>query len=757
MTGDSGVYRFLSKLHRYVLSAPRTGTARSDRADNRNTTYGAGLPDAAVGADQAELQARLRKQHELTAAQDERLRVRNLQFDVTINNMSLGLCFFDGSQRLILCNDRYIEMYDLDPARVVPGTTLQEIVDLRFAAGSFPQMSKTEYLVWRASIAVSDKPTDSVVKLKNGRTIQIRHRPMPDLGWVATHEDITEREQAELTLAQQHQRFDAALNNMPHGLSMFDAERRLIVCNRRFAEMYRLPQDLTEQGTPFDQITAYRSSTGQAPADVEAYSHQMRKIGAAGKPHNYRVALVDGRTIQVDYEPMISGGWVVTHQDVTEAIRAEARISHLALHDALTDLPNRVLFQDKLAEALLRVSRGENVAVLCLDLDRFKAVNDTLGHAIGDELLKAAADRLRDCVRDSDTVARLGGDEFAIIQPFGEQPTGATSLASRIIDSLSAPYTIAGHEIVIGTSIGVSIAPNDGTTAGQLLKNADLALYRAKSDGRGVFRFFEPAMDAKMRARREMELELRAALVNDEFEVFYQPLVNVTIGQVAGFEALLRWRSPGRGLVSPNDFIPLAEEIGLIVPIGAWVLKQACREAAKWPNQIKIAVNLSPVQFKSDKLVFDVITALAASGLSPQRLELEITETVMLQETETTLEMLRQIKALGVAISMDDFGTGYSSLSYLRKFPFDKIKIDQSFIRELSDAHESVAIVRAVMGLGTSLGMVTMAEGVETVEQLRTLQAEGCAEAQGFLFSPAVPAGEITELLERIRRDLAAA
>jgi diguanylate cyclase (GGDEF)-like protein len=757
MTGDSGVYRFLSKLHRYVLSAPRTGTARSDRADNRNTTYGAGLPDAAVGADQAELQARLRKQHELTAAQDERLRVRNLQFDVTINNMSLGLCFFDGSQRLILCNDRYIEMYDLDPARVVPGTTLQEIVDLRFAAGSFPQMSKTEYLVWRASIAVSDKPTDSVVKLKNGRTIQIRHRPMPDLGWVATHEDITEREQAELTLAQQHQRFDAALNNMPHGLSMFDAERRLIVCNRRFAEMYRLPQDLTEQGTPFDQITAYRSSTGQAPADVEAYSHQMRKIGAAGKPHNYRVALVDGRTIQVDYEPMISGGWVVTHQDVTEAIRAEARISHLALHDALTDLPNRVLFQDKLAEALLRVSRGENVAVLCLDLDRFKAVNDTLGHAIGDELLKAAADRLRDCVRDSDTVARLGGDEFAIIQPFGEQPTGATSLASRIIDSLSAPYTIAGHEIVIGTSIGVSIAPNDGTTAGQLLKNADLALYRAKSDGRGVFRFFEPAMDAKMRARREMELELRAALVNDEFEVFYQPLVNVTIGQVAGFEALLRWRSPGRGLVSPNDFIPLAEEIGLIVPIGAWVLKQACREAAKWPNQIKIAVNLSPVQFKSDKLVFDVITALAASGLSPQRLELEITETVMLQETETTLEMLRQIKALGVAISMDDFGTGYSSLSYLRKFPFDKIKIDQSFIRELSDAHESVAIVRAVMGLGTSLGMVTMAEGVETVEQLRTLQAEGCAEAQGFLFSPAVPAGEITELLERIHRDLAAA
>jgi diguanylate cyclase (GGDEF)-like protein len=751
------MYRFLSKLHGYLQSAPRTGIALSDSSEGGITTYSSCPPNRDGVSGQAELQARLRQQRERTAEQDERLRVRNLQFDMTINNMSLGLCFFDGSQRLILCNTRYTEMYDLDPARVVPGTTLQEIVDLRFAAGSFPDMSKAEYLVWRDSIAVSDTPTDSVVKLKNGRTIQIRHRPMPDLGWVATHEDITEREHAELVLAQQNQRFDAALNNMPHGLSMFDAERRLIVCNRRFAEMYRLPQDLTEQGTPFDRIIAYRSSTGQAPADVDTYSHQMRKIGAKGKPHNYRVALVDGRTIQVDYEPMVGGGWVVTHQDVTEAIRAEARISHLALHDALTDLPNRVLFQEKLAEALLRVPRGENVAVLCLDLDRFKSVNDTLGHAVGDELLTAAADRLRGCVRDSDTVARLGGDEFAIIQPFGEQPTGATSLASRIIDSLSAPYTLAGHEIVIGTSIGVSIAPNDGMTADQLLKNADLALYRAKSDGRGVFRFFEPAMDAKMRARREMELELRAALANSEFEVFYQPLVNVAIGQVAGFEALLRWRSPQRGLVPPNDFIALAEEIGLIVPIGAWVLKQACMEAVKWPNQIKIAVNLSPVQFKSDKLVFDVIAALAASGLSPQRLELEITETVMLHETETTLAMLRQIKALGVAISMDDFGTGYSSLSYLRKFPFDKIKIDQSFIRELSDAHESVAIVRAVMGLGTSLGMVTMAEGVETLEQLRTLQAEGCAEAQGFLFSPAVPAGEIGELLDRIHRDLAVA
>jgi len=358
---------------------------------------------------------------------------------------------------------------------------------------------------------------------------------------------------------------------------------------------------------------------------------------------------------------------------------------------------------------------------------------------------------------EGDTVSRLGGDEFAIIQPSGEQPTGATALASRIIDSLSAPYTIAGQEIVIGTSIGISIAPDDGETADQLLKNADLAMYRAKSDGRGVFRFFEPAMDAKMRARREMELELRNALANDQFVINYQPLVNVTLGRVVGFEALLRWCSPQRGMVQPGDFITLAEEIGLIVPIGTWVLREACAEAARWPGDIKIAINLSPVQFKSERLVLDIIAALGASGLSPQRLELEITESVMLQDTEMTLEILRQIKALGVSISMDDFGTGYSSLSYLRKFPFDKIKIDQSFIRDLSDAHDSVAIVRAVMGLGSSLGMVTMAEGVETEEQLRTLRAEGCTEAQGFLFSPAVPAGEVDALLRRIQRELDAA
>lgn len=441
-------------------------------------------------------------------------------------------------------------------------------------------------------------------------------------------------------------------------------------------------------------------------------------------------------------------------EETKERARAEAQISHMAHHDALSGLPNRVLFREEMERALARARRGEPVAILCIDLDHFKAVNDTLGHPFGDELIKQAAERLRACVRETDVVARLGGDEFAVVQVGSEQPVGATALAERIIAAVSEPYAIGDHQVVVGASVGVAVAPADGDDPDELLKNADMALYRSKLDGRAVYRFFETAMDARMQARRALELDLRKALAQDEFELHYQPLVNLAEDRVSGFEALLRWNHPSRGQVSPAEFIPLAEEIGLINAIGAWVLRRACADAATWPRSLKVAVNLSPAQFKTNTLVLDVVGALADSGLAPSRLELEITETVMLQETESTLSILHQLRELGVRISMDDFGTGYSSLSYLRKFPFDKIKIDQCFVRDLESTEDAVAIIRAVTGLGTSFGMATTAEGVETPEQLQRLRAEGCTEVQGYFFSPPMPIKNVNSILRRIRRDM---
>jgi diguanylate cyclase (GGDEF)-like protein len=392
------------------------------------------------------------------------------------------------------------------------------------------------------------------------------------------------------------------------------------------------------------------------------------------------------------------------------------------------------------------VGRGENLAVLCLDLDDFKTINDTLGHPVGDALLKAVSERLRGCVRETDTVARFGGDEFAILQVATDGSSAVISLARRIVEAIHAPYDLGTHRVNIGISIGIALAPNDGIDPNQLLKNADLALYRAKAEGRGSYRFFEPEMDKRMRARRALELDIRKALVNGEFELYYQPLVNLERNEVCGCEALLRWHHPDRGMVSPAEFIAVAEDIGLITPIGEWALRQACAEAMTWPDHISIAVNLSPAQFRSETLVQMVTSALAASRLPGRRLELEITESALLQNNEVTRVAVRQLRSLGVRISMDVFGTGYSSLAYLQNFPFDKIKIDRSFINGLSSGRGSLAILKAIISLANSLGMTTVAEGIETEEQLALVRAEGCTEMQGYLFSPAKPAAEIARL-----------
>jgi diguanylate cyclase (GGDEF)-like protein len=550
---------------------------------------------------------------------------------------------------------------------------------------------------------------------------------------------------------EQNVRFDAALNNMVLGLLMYSPAGKLVISNRRFAELFGVPWEKWETAslgaTVPQAMQVVHDWTNVTEVNQTQFMADLQGILARRKTGTIVFERTDGHTFSAACAPMNDGGFVVTFDDITEQRRSEDKISHMAHHDGLTDLPNRVFFYERMEQLLMRAPQSGAFAVFSLDLDHFKNVNDTLGHSIGDKLLQAAAGRMRACTREADVVARLGGDEFAIVQVAFDQPADATSLATRLIEAVGAPYRLDGHQVVVGTSIGIAIAPSDGTDPNQLMKNADLALYRSKADGRNIYRFFEEQMDARMQEYRALELDLRKALANGEFTLNYQPIVNLKTGKIAACEALIRWQQPDRGCVPPLEFIPIAERTGLIVPIGEWALRRACADAAEWPEEFAVAVNVSPVQFKSADFVGVVTDALAQSGLPAGRLELEITELVLMQDDKAALALLHQLKDIGVSIAMDDFGTGYSSLGYLRSFPFDKIKIDQSFIRDLSMDEDSLAILRAVVGLGRSLGMVTTAEGVETMSQLEVLRAEGCTEAQGYFFSRPKSAAETGDLL----------
>ncbi len=548
-------------------------------------------------------------------------------------------------------------------------------------------------------------------------------------------------------LEKQKLQLDAAINNMPQGLVMLDANERLVLCNDRYVEMYGLPREVVQPGCTLNELLEHRGATGGAPKELKQYRADLLSRLATAKNTIRIIETTDDREISISNQPMRDGGWVITHDDITEQRKAEAKLSHMAMHDALTGLFNRAAIREQIESCFRNLRHGERFAILFLDLDRFRSVNDTLGHEYGDELLRQVGDRLRGRLQKGDTVARLGDDEFVVLQCEADNPTNPSKLASKLVDCISAPFELGDHQAIVGASVGIAMASTDADGTDELLKKANIALHRAKEDGGNTCRFFEAEMDDMMRSRRSIEMDLRSALSNGEFELYYQPIVSIRSEQICAFEALLRWKHPKRGVISPAEFIPIAEETGLIIPIGEWVLRKACIEAAKWPNEIRVAVNLSPVQFKTSDLHQVVFGALTQSDLKSKRLELEITESALLLENERTLSILHQLRELGVRISMDDFGTGYSSLSYLRSFPFDKIKIDQSFVRDLSHNEDSMAIIRAVTTLGNSLGMTITGEGVETQIELDYLRQEGCTEAQGYFFSKPVPPGEISRIL----------
>ena len=680
------------------------------------------------------------------------LRETNDRFDAALANMPAGLSMFDAEGKLLVWNQKFLDLYGMSPEIVRRGARLTEIIEHRRALGHHE-------LETEASERLPSELNDSgsytrIVRLKDGRTSSITNTSIAGGGWVGIHEDITERIRDEEALFKQsaelariNLRFDMALSHMTQGLCMFDENKRLVVWNRRYAELHDVPEALLKVGTPFEALVTDQLSRGvvKGYAGPDAIKARVAELLEFPKDSQRIEELADGRFLLLSRQPMPGGGWLSVMEDITERKRAEAEIVHLARHDVLTGLANRAEFNERLTEAARRLKRrGAAITVMMLDLDKFKAVNDTLGHPSGDLLLVEVGRRLQTTIRETDLLARLGGDEFAIIQQgASNQHEGAIALALRIIDAISAPFDLDGHEASVGISIGIAMAPEHGSDPEQLLKSADLALYDAKANGRNDFRIYDADLLKIAHTHQSAEEELRDAIKNREFEIHYQPIVEVRTSRVCGVEALVRWRHPQKGLIAPDEFIPLAESTGLINPLGEWILQQACTDAVSWPDHIKLAINISAVQFKKGNLLEIILCALVGSGLAPERLELEITETSLLENQEAHLATLRQLKNLGITMALDDFGTGYSSVTYLTNFPFDKIKVDRTFTRDILNRRDYAAVVSSVLALAQGLGALTTVEGIETEPQFEYMRQAGANLAQGYLFGRPVPLSQL--------------
>src|SRR6201994_2981849 len=677
---------------------------------------------------------RMRAEAEAAVAEARKSHERLRQ---AIDLLPQGIVFLDAEGRYILWNRKYSEIYNKSSDLFEHGARLQDTIRVGVARGDYPEaIGREEEWIAERLTRLHQPGERHEQNLADGRCILIEERLTGDGGVVGLRVDITELKQREASF---RLLFDS--NPVPMIVCALD-DQRILGVNDAAVEHYGYTRTEFEK-LGIGDVQAFDTEppwAGDHTSD-ELTARTWKHVRADG-------TLIDlaiySRELVYAERPAV----LLSLMDITERKRAEARLAFMAQHDGLTGLPNRTLLRQEMDEMLQHTRRSsDKVAVLMLGLDNFKAVNDTLGHAVGDKLLRGVAKRLRSTLREEDTLARLNSDEFAIVQSGMVRPEDAVLLARRLLEAVGEPYLLDGHSVVIGASIGIAMAPGDGDDSEKLLKHADMALSRAKNDSRGTFSFFETEMDARAQGRRKTETDLRDAIQNDVLRPYYQSLIDLATGRITGFEALVRWPHPERGMISPADFIPVAEETGLINPLGGLMLHRACMDAALWPDDVRVAVNLSPLQFRAGNLLSHVMEALRQSGLPAKRLELEITETLLLEKSSEVLATLHALRALGVRISMDDFGTGYSSLSYLRSFPFDKIKIDQSFVRGLGSNLDAQAIVRAIISLGAGLGVVITAEGVETEDELAWLRAEGCHEGQGFLFSRARPNDEIVGLL----------